>query len=344
MAPASSIPPALPPSVEEAYRRKCIQLKQRTAEVEEANDAARVRLARLKRQVEKMRLERAFLLEQLSKRTSTNVEDSDGSPSPPPTVSSPTNTSAVFSYSTKTKRNHNGPRTHTPEYLSPQPKEKPLRIKRGHRKPSMLAGNNESGTPSAAGGPSFISQNNLRSQSPSSDTFSTRHHGLNGAAPKRPGNAFELYCDETREALKEKSKDKEDQDQDGDVNMEDELEQGWKDLDDSQREEYEARNQEAKEAYDQKRKEREAAAALAASARGGSQSDDAGGGDKTADKNGGATRDATEERDPTEQQHHRRQRQQTQDEDEDDRQAQEDVEMGNYDTDQETQGGEKHEE
>jgi hypothetical protein len=74
--------------VEEAYRRKCIQLKQRTSEVEEANDAARLRLSRLKRQVEKMRLERAFLLEQLAKRTSTNVEDSEGSPSPPPTVSS----------------------------------------------------------------------------------------------------------------------------------------------------------------------------------------------------------------------------------------------------------------
>ena len=85
--PASSVPPALPPSVEEAYRRKCIQLKQRTAEVEESNDGARLRLSRLKRQVEKMRLERAFLLDQLAKRTSTNVEDSEGSPSPPPTVS-----------------------------------------------------------------------------------------------------------------------------------------------------------------------------------------------------------------------------------------------------------------
>ncbi len=74
------------PSVEEAYRRKCIQLKARTKEVEEANDAARLRLTRLRRQVEKMRLERAFLLEQLARRTSTNVEDSDGSPSPPPTV------------------------------------------------------------------------------------------------------------------------------------------------------------------------------------------------------------------------------------------------------------------
>lgn len=82
----ASVPSTLPPSVEEAYRRKCVQLKNRTNEVEDANDAARLRLARIKRQVEKLRIERAFLLEQLAKRTSTNVEDSEGSPSPPPTV------------------------------------------------------------------------------------------------------------------------------------------------------------------------------------------------------------------------------------------------------------------
>lgn len=85
----TAVPPSLPPSVEEAYRRKCVQLKNRTNEVEDANDAARLRLARIKRQVEKLRIERAFLLEQLAKRTSTNVEDSEGSPSPPPTVSLP---------------------------------------------------------------------------------------------------------------------------------------------------------------------------------------------------------------------------------------------------------------
>jgi hypothetical protein len=82
----ASVPSPLPPSVEEAYRRKCVQLKNRTNEVEDANDAARLRLNRIKRQVEKLRIERAFLLEQLAKRTSTNVEDSEGSPSPPPTV------------------------------------------------------------------------------------------------------------------------------------------------------------------------------------------------------------------------------------------------------------------
>lgn len=79
-------PPTLPPSVEESYKRKCIQLKTRMNEVEEANDASRLRLSRMQRSINKMRLERAFLLEQLAKRISTNVEDSEGSPSPPPTV------------------------------------------------------------------------------------------------------------------------------------------------------------------------------------------------------------------------------------------------------------------
>ncbi|CAL3970848.1 unnamed protein product, partial [Diplocarpon coronariae] len=82
---AGSIPPELPPTVEEAYRRKCIELKQRLVEVEQANDAQRIRTDRARRAVQKMRLERSFLLEQLAKRTSTNVEDSEGSPSPPPT-------------------------------------------------------------------------------------------------------------------------------------------------------------------------------------------------------------------------------------------------------------------
>ena len=100
LTPTPAVPPSLPPSVEEAYRRKCVQLKNRTNEVEESNHAARLRLARIKRQVEKMRLERAFLLEQLAKRTSANVEDSEGSPSPPPTVCSHVTTFPHYTPST----------------------------------------------------------------------------------------------------------------------------------------------------------------------------------------------------------------------------------------------------
>lgn len=76
----------LPPSVETAYYRKCIELKRRINEIEESNDAARLRKVRINRQILKMRLERAFLLEQLQKRMENNVDDSDRSSSPPPTV------------------------------------------------------------------------------------------------------------------------------------------------------------------------------------------------------------------------------------------------------------------
>ncbi|KAJ4170137.1 hypothetical protein NW754_006281 [Fusarium falciforme] len=196
-----AIPTALPPSVEEAYRRKCIQLKNRTSEVEDANDAARLRLARIKRQVEKLRIERAFLLEQLAKRTSANVEDSDGSPSPPPT-----------------------------------PKDKPLRTKRGHRKSMM-----PDAEAKAPGGASFNTQN---AGSPTSETFShppesqskgPRANGVSKEA-KKPADAFELYCSETRPALEAKHKDG-----DAEVDVESELARGWKELPEADRDEFQAK-------------------------------------------------------------------------------------------------------
>ncbi|KAK5108755.1 hypothetical protein LTR62_007815 [Meristemomyces frigidus] len=69
----------LAPSVEKAYYRKCIELKRRLNEVEAANDEAKIRRVRLDRAIMKMRLERAFLLEQLSKRMESNVDGSEGS-------------------------------------------------------------------------------------------------------------------------------------------------------------------------------------------------------------------------------------------------------------------------
>lgn len=94
---AGTIPPPLPPSVEEAYKKKCIELKRRMQEVEESNDVFRVRKARLARGIRKMRLERAYLLEMLGKRMKKNGssvdgfpqpydEESDGSSEGPPTV------------------------------------------------------------------------------------------------------------------------------------------------------------------------------------------------------------------------------------------------------------------
>ncbi|KAL2886534.1 hmg box protein [Ceratocystis lukuohia] len=183
-----AIPHPLPPSVEEAYRRKCRYLRHRTNEIEEVNDSGRLRLARLKRQVEKLRLERAFLLEQMAKRTSTNVEDSDGSPSPPPT-----------------------------------PKEKPLRLKRGHRKPSIA----DDGPGAAVNG-----------TAPASPTADNKTNGTKPDAETDadlgsiPANAFEVYCSSMRQNLTADNIDK------PDFNIEDELERGWKDLPHELREDY----------------------------------------------------------------------------------------------------------
>ncbi|KAL0931994.1 HMG box protein [Colletotrichum truncatum] len=278
----SAIPPSLPPSVEEAYRRKCIQLKQRTGEVEEENDATRVRLARIRRQIEKLRMERAFLLEQLAKRTSTNVEDSDGSPSPPPTVGPPPSP----------------PRRQSRLLTPSQPQEKPLRTKRGHRKPSVLA---EIDSAAKNNSPNPLSQN-AATISPSSETFSHTQGGdtsqgadtarTNGVAkpPKRPGNAFDLYCGETRPALEEKKKE-----DDADLNVDEELARGWKDLPEGEKEEFQARSEKEMAKY---QKEKDAFAAKSKSAEPKEEEDER---EKTPEQAPAASQD-------------------------------EDVEMGNYDT------------
>jgi hypothetical protein len=69
----------LAPSVEKAYYRKCIELKRRLTEVEAANDEAKIRRVRLDRAIMKMRLERAFLLDELRKRMEHEMVDSEGS-------------------------------------------------------------------------------------------------------------------------------------------------------------------------------------------------------------------------------------------------------------------------
>ena len=132
---AGTIPPPLPPSVEEAYKKKCIELKRRMQEVEESNDVFRVRKARLARGIRKMRLERAYLLEMLGKRMKKNGssvdgfpqpydEESDGSSEGPPTVSF---SSFSTSRPSRLKSLANSPTL--------QPHEKPLRSKRSHRRP-----------------------------------------------------------------------------------------------------------------------------------------------------------------------------------------------------------------
>jgi hypothetical protein len=82
----------LPPSVEAAYYRKCIELKRRVEEIETNNDKYRTSINRHAAAIKRLRLERAFLINAILSETDskpiagTNQPISDESESIPPTV------------------------------------------------------------------------------------------------------------------------------------------------------------------------------------------------------------------------------------------------------------------
>ncbi|KAI9787909.1 MAG: hypothetical protein M1835_002612 [Candelina submexicana] len=178
----SNIPPSLPPTVERAYRLKCIQLRRRISDVDDCNDAYRLRKIRLNRGIMKMRLERAFLLEQLANRMRDNVDESEGSASPPPT-----------------------------------PTERPLRTKRGHRKlsiplsptlnPTAPPSENQLLPSTNIDSPSQHLQpyttNNIKMPRFPSKPTSSQNSATNppGRPPPRPKNAYQFFCDDVREHM-----------------------------------------------------------------------------------------------------------------------------------------------
>lgn len=93
-----------------------------------------------------------------------------------------------------------------------------------------------------------MTSKHLTTLSPSSDGFShsqleshkEQGRATNGAAkpPKRPSNAFEIYCNDTRPVLQAEHKDAITA---GEFRLEEELARGWKDLPEKEKEEFQAR-------------------------------------------------------------------------------------------------------
>ncbi|KAL8970839.1 MAG: hypothetical protein Q9197_003590, partial [Variospora fuerteventurae] len=77
---STTAPPTLPPSVEAAYKIKCIALKKRMADIEEQNNGTRERIVRNERAIRKFRLERAILVNRLSDIINKNGMDIEGLP------------------------------------------------------------------------------------------------------------------------------------------------------------------------------------------------------------------------------------------------------------------------
>ncbi|CDM37127.1 hypothetical protein DTO013E5_9446 [Penicillium roqueforti] len=125
----SSIPPANPPSVEIAYKRKCIALKKRLAEVEAENEIMRTRNRRGSQYIQKMRLETCMLLERLTKVTGMADEAKTGTANPElraraAAMMNPAHGAGVLLEDDTEGSSDEQPRT---------PEERPLRVKRSRK-------------------------------------------------------------------------------------------------------------------------------------------------------------------------------------------------------------------
>ncbi|OJJ47109.1 hypothetical protein ASPZODRAFT_132051 [Penicilliopsis zonata CBS 506.65] len=162
---SSALPSTNPPSIESAYRRKCIALKKRLNEVEAENELMRLRNRRGWQYIQKMRLESCILLERLSKVTGMAEEAQVGlSPELRARAAALMSSSAALNNIAAGGDSAAG---HAASYLDdetegssddqpPTPQERPLRIKRSRKSNMNMDGlddevaNNES-TPAASG-------------------------------------------------------------------------------------------------------------------------------------------------------------------------------------------------
>ncbi|KAJ5375744.1 hypothetical protein N7517_007750 [Penicillium concentricum] len=127
----SSIPPANPPSVEIAYKRKCIALKKRLAEVEAENEIMRTRNHRGSQYIKKMRLETCMLLERLTKVTGMADEAKTGAANPElrARAAAIMNTGAQGGSGALLEDDTEGSSDEQPR----TPEERPLRVKRSRK-------------------------------------------------------------------------------------------------------------------------------------------------------------------------------------------------------------------
>lgn len=119
-----------------------------------------------------------------------------------------------------------------------KPKDKPLRIKRGHRKFAVNdadAKGGRAGSFKEAGSPTSETQSHPpESQAKRGESATGSANGV--SKPSRDAtSAFDLYCIEERPKLEE-AKNKEDGD--GDANIDEELSRGWDELPEADKDEF----------------------------------------------------------------------------------------------------------
>ncbi|KAL2850595.1 hypothetical protein BJY01DRAFT_209894 [Aspergillus pseudoustus] len=137
---STSQPSTNPPSVEIAYKRKCIALKKRLSEIEAENELMRVRNRRGWQYIQKMRLESCILLERLATVTGMADEAQQAGANPELRARAAAMVSNSASLNgTAAARNGSGPGYYEDETEGssdeqpPTPQERPLRVKRSRK-------------------------------------------------------------------------------------------------------------------------------------------------------------------------------------------------------------------
>lgn len=172
-------------NTETKYKQKCRDLRKRIREIEEHNELVGVSITRTKRDIKRLRLERSLLLEKLEERTSLKVDDSDGTPSPP---SSPVLHPAGSEVAIKKSAGESGTSA-TEEHGSPSPAARKVVAKKpvnGRESEGLADGDDEEHTE----GPSTPVPHKKRPP--------PRDPNL----PKRPQNAYIIFCEMQKEAVK----------------------------------------------------------------------------------------------------------------------------------------------
>lgn len=174
-------------SEEVKYKKKCRDLKRRIGEIETSNESLVTKLARTKRFIQRVRLQRAFLLEKLEENAPRRLGGSEGSPSPPASPS-------LEAYSLETLLGHKD------NMGSPGSRRSNSPSSRQHSPSHDGFGNSYEGT---NGGSSKGRASDRLSPAPASSTQSKKkREPKDPNAPKRPKNAFLLFCEIERDSVR----------------------------------------------------------------------------------------------------------------------------------------------
>ncbi|KAB8272785.1 mitochondrial carrier domain-containing protein [Aspergillus minisclerotigenes] len=195
---STSIESSNPPSVELAYKRKCVALKKRLNEIENENDLMRVRNRRGWQYIHKMRLESCILLERLAKVTGMAEEAQAGvNPELRARAAAMLSNAAVLDPGEKEGGGgayYADDTEGSSDEQPPTPQERPLRVKRS-RKSNVGDGADDDAAPSANNAPESSSAAGSASlprlaPAPSQEdmTSSFRIQAGNGSAQDKENN------------------------------------------------------------------------------------------------------------------------------------------------------------